>query len=221
MNYVCAIALLCTPAAAWGGAGEEFFESKIRPLLVDRCYECHSGEKTKGGLALDTREGWQKGGDSGPVVVPGKPEESLLISAVHYGDQDLAMPPEKAGGKLSEADIALLTEWVRMGAPDPRGSVAKLGGMKPDEARNWWAFQPLPQRAAALTPEKIDAFINEPLAAQSLTANPPADRRTLTRRATYDLTGLPPTPEEVEAFAGDPSPEGWAKVIDRLLASPQ
>ena len=220
MNYVCAIALLCTPAAAWGGAGEEFFESKIRPLLVDRCYECHSGEKTKGGLALDTREGWQKGGDSGPVVVPGKPEESLLISAVHYGDQDLAMPPEKAGGKLSEADIALLTEWVRMGAPDPRGSVAKLGGMKPDEARNWWAFQPLPQLAAPLTPEKIDAFINEPLAAQSLTANPPADRRTLTRRATYDLTGLPPTPEEVEAFAGDPSPEGWAKVIERLLASP-
>jgi len=97
-----------------------FFESKIRPVLVERCYECHSAEKTKGGLALDTKAGWEKGGDSGPAILPGKPDESLLIKAVRYHDEDLAMPPQKKGGKLPDSAIAALTEWVKMGAPDPR-----------------------------------------------------------------------------------------------------
>lgn len=198
-----------------------FFESKIRPLLVEHCYDCHSGEKTKGGLALDTRAGWQKGGDSGAALVPGKPDDSLLIKAVRYEDEDFAMPPKKKGGKLSAADIAVLTEWVRMGAPDPREAVAKLGGMKAEDAKKWWAFQPLPNPDAAPSAKKIDAFIDDKLVARSLLPNPPADKRTLIRRATYDLIGLPPTPQEVEAFVADASPDAFAKLVERLLASPQ
>ena len=201
--------------------GMVFFESKVRPLLVKRCYECHGGEKTKGGLALDTRAGWQKGGESGATIVPGKPEDSLLIKAVRYEDEDLAMPPKKKGGKLSDADIALLTEWVKIGAPDPREAVVTLGGMKVNEAKTWWAFQPLAKAENTPSLSKIDAFINETLAAQSLTPNPPADKRTLIRRATFDLTGLPPTADEVDAFVANRAPDAFAKVVARLLASPQ
>ncbi|NBV21237.1 MAG: DUF1549 domain-containing protein [Proteobacteria bacterium] len=213
--------MACLPSLAAADAGTEFFEAKIRPLLVEHCYECHSGEKTKAGLALDTRAGWQKGGHSGAVIVPGKPEESLLIKAVRYQDKDLAMPPQKHGGKLSEPKIALLTEWVRQGAPDPREPLAKVGGMKADEARRWWAFQPLPSPEAKPAPARIDAFVNERLAARTVKPVAAADPRTLIRRATYDLTGLPPTPEEVEAFVADRSPEAFTRVIERLLASPQ
>ncbi len=202
-------------------ADVEFFETKVRPLLAEHCHDCHGGEKTKGGLALDTRAGWQKGGESGAVITPGNPDDSLLIKAVRYEDEDLAMPPMKKGGKLEAAEIAVLTEWVKRGAPDPREPVAKLGGMKAEDAKHWWAFQPLPPPDAAPSPEKIDAFIAEQLAAISLPPNPPADQRTLIRRATYDLTGLPPTPVEVEAFAADPSADAFAQLIDRLLASPQ
>lgn len=106
--------LLSVPAAALADAGTEHFESKVRPLLVKHCYECHSAEKTKGGLALDTKAGWKKGGDSGPAIVPGRPEESLLIKAVRYEDKELAMPPQKKGGKLPDSDIAALAEWVKM-----------------------------------------------------------------------------------------------------------
>ncbi|MFN0075552.1 MAG: c-type cytochrome domain-containing protein, partial [Prosthecobacter sp.] len=128
--------LLAVPAAAFAEAGTELFESKIRPLLVEHCYECHSAEKTKGGLALDTKAGWEKGGDSGPAILPGKPDESLLIKAVRYHDEDLAMPPQKKGGKLPDSAIAALTEWVKMGAPDPRVAEAKLAGMKAAEAKS-------------------------------------------------------------------------------------
>jgi len=198
-----------------------FFENKIRPLLVEHCYDCHSGAKTKGGLSLETKAGWSKGGDNGAAIVPGKPDESLLIQAVRYADVDLAMPPKNKGGKLSNTQIAALEEWVRMGAPDPREAVAKIGGMNAAEARAWWAFQPLPAPPAAPpTPAQIDAFLDARLAAAGLQAAPPADRRSLIRRATFDLTGLPPTPEEVEAFVGDNSPEAFVKVVERLLASP-
>jgi mono/diheme cytochrome c family protein len=135
---------LVWPAAAFADPGGEFFESKVRPLLVEHCYECHSAEKTKGDLALDTKAGWEKGGKSGTTIVVGKPDESLLIKAVRYHDEDLAMPPQKKGGKLPDSAIATLTEWVKMGAPDPRVAVVKIGGMKADEAKTWWAFQPLP-----------------------------------------------------------------------------
>ena len=195
-----------------------FFESKVRPVLVGHCYECHSGVNSKGGLLLDTRQGWAKGGKSGPAIVPGKPDESLLIKAIRHTDPDLAMPPKKKGGKLPAADIAALTEWVRQGAPDPRIAAAKIAGMKADEAKGWWAFQPLPKVDPA---RMIDDFISVRLADAKLRPAPKADPRTLIRRATYDLTGLPPTPEEVEAFVADRSPDAFAKAVERLLASPQ
>jgi len=205
--------------------GAAFFESKIRPILVEHCYDCHSGDKTKGGLALDSKAGWQKGGENGPAIVPGKPEESLFIKAVQYEDPDLAMPPKKKGGKLTEENIRLLTEWIKMGAPDPRESVAKIGGMKADEAKSWWAFQPLPKHNApsnlAAAAAQIDAFLNARLQAEGLQPSAPADKRTLLRRTTYDLTGLPPSPEEVEAFLADSSPDAFSRVVERLLASPQ
>jgi hypothetical protein len=198
-----------------------FFESKVRPVLVEHCYECHSREKTKGGLALDTKQGWEKGGNSGPVIVPGKPEESLLIKAVRYHDKDLAMPPEKKGGKLTEAVIADLVEWVRMGAPDPRIAEAKIAGMKEDEAKSWWAFQPLPKVNAS---KNVDDFINAKLAEAKLNPAAPADPRTLIRRMSYDLTGLPPSADEVESFVADSirNPKSAIQnLIERLLASPQ
>ncbi len=209
---------LAVPSSAWADAGSEFFESRVRPVLVEHCYECHSAEKTKGGLALDTKLGWEKGGDSGTAIVPGKPDESLLIKAVRYHDEDLAMPPQKKGGKLPDSTIAALTEWVKMGAPDPRVAVAKFGGMKADEAKSWWAFQPLSKPDNTRT---IDGFIDAKIAEAKLQPAVPADPRTLIRRANYDLTGLPPTPEEVDAFVADKSPDAFAKIVARLLASPQ
>ena len=198
--------------------GTAFFESKVRPLLLEHCHECHSGEKTKGGLALDTKAGWEKGGDSGVVIVPGKPEESLLIKAVRYHDKDLAMPPEKKGGKLPEADIAALVQWVRMGAPDPRVEVAKIAGMKAEDAKTWWAFQPLTLTPTPNPGAALEALVTGPGAAPA-TPLPMADRRVMLRRITYDLTGLPPTPAEVDAFVSDTSLGAYAKVVERLLAS--
>ncbi|WP_395716675.1 PSD1 and planctomycete cytochrome C domain-containing protein [Prosthecobacter sp.] len=222
------------PAAAQDHA---FFESKVRPVLVEHCYECHSGEKTKGGLALDTKQGWLKGGDSGPAIIPGKPDDSLLIKAVRYHDEDLSMPPQKMGGKLAEEDIAALTEWVRLGAPDPRVAEAKIAGMNAVEAKSWWAFQPLPRKGAFQAPRavenrpslSIDTFIDAKIRGAKLTAAPQADPRTLIRRMTYDLTGLPPSVEEVEAFVRECTSgssfvipdSSLQRLIERLLASPQ
>jgi hypothetical protein len=211
--------LVCFLTAASTFAVE--FEKDIRPLFVEHCYECHGREKTKGGLALDTKAGWEKGGDSGRAIVPGRPEESLLIKAIRYDDKDLAMPPEKKGGKLPDSAINALTEWVKQGAPDPRVAEARLGGMKADEANSWWAFQPLSKADASPSPAKIDAFIQRSLEARSLKPGAAADKRTLIRRATYDLTGLPPTAAEVESFVADQSTEAFAKVVDRLLSSSQ
>lgn len=197
----------------------EFFEKEVRPLLVKRCYECHSGTKTSGGLALDSRAGWQKGGETGPVILPGKPDESLLINAINY--RSVEMPPKDQGGKLTAEEIQVLTEWVRLGAPDPREQVEKLGGMSRDEAKSWWSFQPLPPTDGKLTSARIDELLDASLAEQGLQPNPPTDKRTLIRRVSYDLTGLPPSSAEVEAFEADDSPEAFANVIERLLASPQ
>ncbi|HEY0551578.1 MAG TPA: DUF1549 domain-containing protein, partial [Verrucomicrobiae bacterium] len=207
--------------------GVEFFEKKIRPVLVESCYKCHSAqaEKVKGGLLLDTREAVLKGGDTGPALVAGDPEKSLLIKAVRYTDQDLQMPPKDK--KLSAEQIANLEAWVKMGAPDPRTNGVKVApSVVTDQARKHWAYQPV--RSPALPPVKntqwvqspIDRFILAKLEAKSLTPSPRADKRTLIRRATYDLIGLPPAPEEVDAFISDTSPSAFAKVVDRLLASP-
>ncbi len=220
---------LAGSARADGLSPEEtaFFEKSVRPLLVKHCYECHSGPKSGGGLSLETRAGWAKGGDSGPALVAGKPDESILIKAVSYQD-GLAMPPEEKGrARLTAEEVAVLTEWVRRGAPDPRVAAAKLGGMSRDDAQGWWAFQPIADAKVPLIEpaprSDVDRFLDARLAAEGLTSVPAADRRTLIRRATYDLTGLPPTAEEVEAFLNDPAEEeaAFAKVVERLLASPE
>jgi len=215
--------------AAGDPAGVEFFESKIRPILVDNCYPCHSRQspKIKGGLLLDTREGLLKGGDTGPAIKPGDVEQSLLIKAVRYTEDDLRMPPKNK--KLAAAQIASLEAWVKMGAPDPRTAPAGLSKAETirDKARSHWAFQPVRQPNVPAVKNKrfvrdpVDNFILARLEAAKLPPSPMADKRTLIRRATFDLIGLPPTPEEVTAFMADKSPEAFARVVDRLLASPR
>ena len=214
---------------ARGDGGTSFFEKNIRPLLAEKCDGCHSkqSKKLKGGLRLDHRDGWLKGGDRGPAIEPGKPQSSLLIQAVRYVDEDLKMPPK---GKLSAREIALLTQWVAMGAPDPRtGEVSAPAKARIDieQGRNFWAFRPPveppcpPVKDAVWPRSPLDRFILSALEAKGLKPAPPADRRTLIRRATFDLTGLPPTPQEIDAFLADESPDAFAKVVDRLLASPR
>jgi hypothetical protein len=215
-------------AADSSAEGVDFFEKKIRPLFADNCYKCHSAEaeKVKGGLLLDTRDGLLKGGDTGPAIVPGDAEKSLLIKAVRYIDENLQMPPKDK--KLSAQQIADLESWVKMGAPDPRSGVAKsAGAVDFEKARKHWAFQPirfpeLPTVKGKQWPQTpLDHFILAKLEEKRLSPSPRADKRTLIRRAFYDLTGLPPTAEEVNAFIADKSPDAFAKVVDRLLASPR
>ncbi len=213
--------------SAWAADGEltatqrDLFESKVRPLLVQNCLKCHGEHKQQGGLRLDSRAGWQKGGDSGPPIVPGKPEESLLIEAVRY--ESLEMPPT---GKLSDGDIAILEAWVRLGAPDPRDGTA---AEKPkwdslDEARRHWAFQPIanPEPPAVQNPEwpreDLDRFVLRKLEAEQMKPNSAADRRTLIRRAYFDLIGLLPSFEDVERFVHDPRADVFSHVVDELLA---
>ena len=226
--------------------GLEFFEKNVRPILSDRCYECHSASKnsSKGGLILDSRDGAFKGGDEGPSVVPGNLEKSLLIKAVRYTDPEFAMPPKKTGGKLPDDKIAILEEWVKMGAPMPAGGAAKLTGLT-GKARDHWAFQPVTKptvpevknRAWVKTP--IDAFVLAKLEEKGLQPNPAANPEAFLRRVSYDLIGLPPTSEQVDAFekaiqaaqvtdtmalrSGKPAVAVeaiYAKQIDGLLASP-
>jgi len=207
----------------------EFFETKIRPILAESCYKCHSVEagKSKGDLLLDSRAGVRKGGASGAVMVPGDAEKSRLLEAVRYTDPDLQMPPADEGGKLSDEKIAALEAWVAMGAPDPRTG-GKAHPLDMDAGRQHWAFQPVrkpvpppvkPSAAGLRTP--VDAFVLVALAAKQLKPAPVADPRTLLRRVTYDVTGLPPTPAEMDAFLADPSAENYDRVIERLLASVQ
>ncbi|MEK6262099.1 MAG: PSD1 and planctomycete cytochrome C domain-containing protein [Planctomycetota bacterium] len=213
---------------AFAESDSDFFEKKIRPLLAERCGSCHSAAKgkTRGGLALDTREGWQQGGDSGAAIVPGKPEESLLIRAVRYRDDGPQMPPKEMGGKLAEAEINLLVDWVRRGAPDPRTTAARIGGATLDDARKWWAFQPVRPTTPPIVKESnwprtdIDRFVLAELEQRGLTHADNADKRMLIRRATFDVTGLPPSPDEIEAFLRDESPGAFEAVVDRLLGSP-
>ncbi len=212
-------------------AKSDFFEKRIRPLLVERCYECHSAEakKVKGGLRLNTREDLLKGGDTGPAIVPGDPDKSRLIEAVRYKNQDLQMPPKSP---LSPEQVSDLEQWVKMGAPDPRSKAAVPTGSKRvinlDEGRKFWAFRPIAnpsvpkvQSSKLKVQSPVDNFIFAKLEEKKLKPAPPADKRTLLRRATFDLTGLPPTPAEIDAFIVDKSPEAFATVVNRLLSSPQ
>lgn len=208
--------------------GITYFEKHVRPLLIKHCYECHSAEsnEVKGGLFLDTRAGWQRGGESGPAIVPGKPNESLLVEAVRY--ESYEMPPK---GRLPNADIAVFEKWVQLGAPDPREGDAPEPSAAPvmdlESARQFWAFQ-LPEahrapvvRNSGWPREELDAFVLQRLEAADLTPAGDADRETWLRRITFDLIGLPPTPEDRTAFLDDTTAEARARVVDRLLSSPQ
>ena len=215
------------PAPAY--ADLQFFETKIRPILSDNCYQCHShqADRVKGKLMLDSRDGLLLGGASGPAIVPGKPDDSLLIQAIRYTDEDLMMPPKDHGGKLSDQQIADLTEWVQRGAPDPRVPALTAAGQKyGGVGRAHWAFQPVRKPAIPAVKETawvhspVDNFVLAKLEASGLRPNPTADKRTLLRRVTFDLTGLPPTESEIQRFIADDSPDAYAKVVDRLLASP-
>jgi PAS domain-containing protein len=204
-----------------------FFEKKIRPVLIEHCYKCHSAEadKIKGGLVLDTREGIRRGGDSGPIIQPGNPERSKLILSLRSKNPDTAMPPK---GKLPDNIISDFETWVKMGAPDPRdGKAAELPKKYEIDlvkGREFWAFKPpvrppVPPTAKAGT-HPIDAFLITELEKHGLTRAPRADKRTLIRRVYLDLIGLPPSPEAVEAFLADRDPNAFAKVVDQLLNSP-
>ncbi len=232
----CARAAL-TPDVPVAGApdagGVEFFEKNIRPVLSQKCYGCHSteGGKSKGGLLLDTREGIRAGGDSGHAVVPGNVKDSLLIKALSYTDKDLAMPPKKEGGKLPDDVIGKFEQWVQMGAPDPRenaaGKIVVRKTWDVEEGRKFWAYQPpkaepAPAVKDATWPRSdVDHFLLAAMEAKGLHPVVDADKATLIRRVYFDLIGLPPRPEEVDAFLKDNTPNAYAKIVDRLLASPQ
>jgi len=224
----CPLALPAAEPAIVSAADAQFFASRVQPILSEHCYKCHShtADRIKGGLLLDSRAAVLHGGNSGPAVVPGQPDESVLIQAVRYQDEDLQMPPEEHGGKLPDRAIADLVEWVRRGAPDPRVPARTAAGAYGGVGRQHWAFQPvvkpaLPATADTAWPRSpVDRFVLARLEAAGLRPNPAADKRTLIRRATFDLTGLPPTEAEIQQFLADETPEAFARVVDRLLASP-
>ena len=210
----------------------DFFEAKIRPVLVDNCYPCHSqsADELEGSLLLDSRQGLRRGGDSGAAIVPGDPEASLLLKAIRYDDEDLRMPPAKntRDRRLPDNVVHDFENWIRMGAPDPRVQVTVAPAHDMSARERHWAFQTLEKpdlpavaeedRSWVATP--VDAFVLAKLREIGLEPNGPTDPRTLLRRITYDLTGLPPTPEEVDAFLADNSPDAYERVVDHLLASP-
>ena len=207
--------------------GIEFFEKKIRPVLVDNCYSCHSTEakKTRGGLRLDTREATLKGGDTGPALVAGNPKNSLVVKALGYGDPDLKMPPK---GKLPAETIADFTKWIAMGAPDPRiGKVDAANSGSWETKKDYWSYRlvqapKIPTVADAAWPSgDVDRLLLARLEAKGLKPAADADRATLLRRTTFALVGLPPTPAEIDEFTRDASPDAFVKVVDRLLESPQ
>lgn len=207
-----------------------FFEQHVRPLLIEHCYECHSAEADtlEGGLALDSKPGWMAGGDSGPAIVAGEPDESPLLEALRY--ESYEMPPR---GKLPDEVIAKIETWIAMGAPDPRveapsntPTAQKQPTIDWEQARAFWSFQParrheLPAVTDTAWPrDSIDRFVLAKIEAAGLRPATDADRATLLRRATYDLIGLPPSPAEIDAFCEDTSPGAFERVINRLLSSP-
>ncbi|MCA9019527.1 MAG: DUF1549 domain-containing protein, partial [Planctomycetaceae bacterium] len=203
-----------------------FFEKEVRPLLIKHCLECHGDAKQKGELRLDSLKAMLTGGESGPSIVPGKSHESLLVEAINY--ESYEMPPDK---KLSDKEIAALTRWVDSGAfwPENADYVIKKGKLETfftEEDRNFWVFQPVQQtdvpevKAQDWSKNPVDAFIFNRLKKEGLKPAGEASRTTLIRRAYYDLIGLPPTVEQINAFVNDPSPDAWPRLIEELLASP-
>ena len=222
-SFALTLSLLSRPLVGQSAEdGPAFFEKNIRPLFIAQCLGCHSAssQPIMGGLRLDTREHTLQGGSRGPSVIPGNPADSLLLKVVRHTAGPLKMPP---GPKMKDADTALLAQWIAMGAPWGNAAVSAA----PAAAKKYWAFvppaaPPVPATKNTAWPRSpIDRFLLAALEAKGLSPAPPADKRTLLRRATYDLTGLPPTPEEVQAFLADQSPDAYAKVVDRLLASPR
>ncbi|HKI19207.1 MAG TPA: DUF1549 domain-containing protein, partial [Isosphaeraceae bacterium] len=206
----------------------DFFESRIRPLLAEHCFRCHGPRKQESGLRLDSRQGLLKGSDSGPVVVPGQPEESPLIVAINH-DSQIKMPPK---AKLPAQAIADLTNWVKLGIPWPESSLGQAGNGPGEAAQanaaalKHWAFQPVAAKVPPTVKDiawprtSLDRFILAHLEAKGLSPSPPASKQILIRRATFDLIGLPPTPEEITAFEKDTAPGAYNRLIERLLASP-
>ena len=210
---------------ARGESDTDFYESQIRPLFIKYCVKCHGAEKQESDLRLDSPQHWETGGLNGPAILPGKPEDSLLLRAVKKTDPDLQMPPGKQ--KLSSQEIAALEKWIKAGAVAPRQRVTtppdKLTLAQADE---FWSFQPVTRPALPTSKfidswswSPVDHFILARLESEGLSPAPVADKRTLIRRATFDLTGLPPTPEEIHAFLVDSDADAFHKVIDRLLDS--
>lgn len=199
--------------------GEAFFSEQVEPILRKRCYECHShaARDMQGGLALDWRKGWETGGDRGPAIVPGDADASVLLRAVSHDDPDLQMPEEK----LPDEEIALLVRWVENGAADPRSIMPEAAAVA--DAGDWWSLKPLvfPAVPPFAGDNPIDAFVNERLAREGISPSPEAERRDLIRRATFDLHGLPPTPEETADFLAEARPDAYERLVDRLLASPR
>ncbi len=211
----------------------DFFEQEVRPLLAQRCLECHSGkvDPPAGGLRLDRRSGWQRGGELGPAIVPGQPDQSLLVEAIEPRSDRLQMPPD---GRLSPAEIATLRRWIEAGAPDPRADDddddgGGAAGPTADAEPPHWAFQPLHSRAPDASDMWEDGWASNPIDRfwlrhwrdHGLSHAAQADRRTILRRVTFDLTGLPPTPAEIDQFLRDRRPDAYARVVERLLASPR
>ncbi|MEZ5325321.1 MAG: PSD1 and planctomycete cytochrome C domain-containing protein [Verrucomicrobiales bacterium] len=209
----------------------EFFESKVRPVLVEHCYECHSvgADKVKGNLLLDSAQGWKTGGDSGPALVSGQPDDSLLIKAIGHADPDLQMPPKY---RLEPDEIAALRQWVVTGAADPRvgDATLQLKARKKidiEKGRTFWAFRPpvavpLPEVTNSGWPQTdIDYFVLAKMEESHLKPGADADKRTLLRRAYFDLIGLPPTPAQIREFLDDPRDDTFAAVVDGLLARPE
>ena len=211
----CLLFLGGTTAGFSGPADETFFQERVVPLLEANCLKCHSHSagKMKGGLTLDSRSGWLQGGDSGPAIVPGKPEESLLIKAIRYADAELQMPPKK---KLPAAQIQTLETWIKNGAFDPRSSTSP----QLSDA-SWWSLKPLKAPKVSGQGHPIDAFVRRRLEETGLKPALEADRKSLARRLYIDLHGLQPTPEEVTRFVEDKTPKAYAKLVDELLASPR
>ena len=226
--FLCSVALTLLPIlSAQDSAGLEHFERYIRPLLAEKCYACHSSDTmAMGEFRLDSKEGLLQGGSRGPAITPGDPSSSLLVKAVSYASIDLKMPPT---GKLSDAEVANLEAWIRMGAPDPRSATlpeVENDGIDLAEGRQFWSFRPVGQpvppevRDPDWVRTDMDRFVLARLEAEGLDAPVDADRRTLLRRVTFDLIGLPPTPTEIEAFLSDTDPKAYATVVERLLGSP-
>jgi mono/diheme cytochrome c family protein len=210
-------------------AADDFFTKQVQPIFQEHCFKCHShsSDKIKGGLVLDSLDGMLTGGDSGPALVPGDVEKSLLVKAIRYKDEDLQMPPKDK--KLSDAQIAAIEQWVKDGAkwPGQTGGAKRARGKITDEDRQWWAFQPLSKPAVPKVEDRgwarndIDRFIFEKLQQSRLRPAVEAPRSVLARRLYFDIWGLPPTPEELDDFVSDNAPDAYEKLVDKLLASPR